>query len=63
MSSVLFTQAYYIHIWDEYSVKPVVYSCSDDKSEEAYEHLFRSLVDHAAEKKYCVKSIFNTNRF
>ena len=49
-SPALFTQAYYIHVWDEYSMKPIVYSCCEDKSQEGYEHLFRSLVDYAAQK-------------
>ena len=30
-------------------MKPVVYSCCEDKSQEDYEHLFRSLVDYAAQ--------------
>ena len=50
-SPTLFTQVYYIHVWDEYSMRPVVYSCCEDKSQEGYEHLFRSLVDYAAQKK------------
>ena len=50
-SPALFTQAYYIHVFDEYSIKPVVYACCEDKSQAGYDYLFRSLVDNAAEKK------------
>ena len=50
-SPALFTQAYYIHVFDEYSMKPVVYSCCEDKSRAGYDYLFRSLVGYAAEKK------------
>ena len=28
----LFTRACYIHVWDEYNMKAVVYSCCEDKS-------------------------------
>ena len=31
-------------------MKAVVYSCCEDKSQECYEHLFRSLVGYAAQK-------------
>ncbi|CAF1419324.1 unnamed protein product, partial [Rotaria sordida] len=50
-SPALFTQAYYIHVFDEYSMKPVVYACCEDKSQAGYDYLFRSLVGYAAEKK------------
>ena len=34
--SSLFSQAYYIHVWEEYSMKPMVYSCCQDKSQQTY---------------------------
>ena len=39
-SPTLFTQAYYIHVFDEYSMKPVVYACYEDKSQIGYDYLF-----------------------
>ena len=47
----LFTQVYYIHVCNEYSMKPVFYACCEDKSQAGYDYLFRSLVGYAAEKK------------
>ena len=35
-SSSLFSQAYYIHVWDEYSMKPMIYLCCQDKSQQIY---------------------------
>ncbi|CAF3341244.1 unnamed protein product [Rotaria socialis] len=51
----LFSQAYYIHVWDEYSMKPMVYSCLQDKSQETYINLFQSLVQYAEEKNVILK--------
>ena len=47
----LFTQVYYIHVFDEYNIKPVVYVCCEDKFQAGYDYLFRSSVGYAAEKK------------
>ncbi|CAF1062509.1 unnamed protein product, partial [Didymodactylos carnosus] len=49
-SPALFSQAYYIHVWDEYSMKPTVYACCEDKSQNGYTCLLRSLVSYAAQK-------------
>ncbi|CAF4475878.1 unnamed protein product [Didymodactylos carnosus] len=49
-SPALFSQAYYIHVWDEYSMKPIVYACCEDKSQSGYTCLLRSLVGYAAQK-------------
>ena len=49
-SPASFTQAYYRHVWVKYSMKSVVYSCCEDKSQDGYERLFRSLVDYAAQR-------------
>ena len=49
-SPALFTQTYYIHVWDEFSMKPIVYSCCEDKSEECYRELLQSLLIHATTK-------------
>ena len=49
-SPALFSQAYYIHVFDEYSMKPMVYSCCQDKSQQTYIHLYQSLVQYAATK-------------
>ena len=46
----LFTQAYYIHVWDEFSMKPVIFACCKDKSQEGYHRLFVSLVTYANTK-------------
>ena len=46
----LFTQAYCIHVFDEYSVKPVFYACCENKFQPGYDYLFRSLVGYAGEK-------------
>jgi hypothetical protein len=62
-SPALFTQSYYIHVWDEFSMKPIVYSCCEDKSEECYNELLQSLVTHVTKKKFCIKTIINLNRF
>ena len=35
-SPSLFSQAYYIHVWDEYSMKPMIYLCCQDKSQQIY---------------------------
>ena len=43
----LFTQAYYIHVWDEFSMKAVVFACCEDKSQEGYHRLFTSLITYA----------------
>ena len=51
MSPTLFTQAYYIHLFDEYSTKPVVYRCYEAQLQAGYDYLFRPLVTYAAEKK------------
>lgn len=50
-SPALFTQSYYIHVWDECSMKPVVYSCCDNKSEKCYLELLQTLLTHATKKK------------
>ena len=50
-SRPLFTRAHYIRVFNEYSMKPVVYGCCEDKSQAGYDYLFRSLVGYAAEKK------------
>ena len=42
---------YYIHVFDKYSMKPVVYACCEDKSQAGYDYLFRSLVGYAVGKK------------
>ena len=55
-SPALLTQVYYIHVFDEYSMKPVVYACCEDKSEVGYDYIFRSLVGYAAEKKFVLNS-------
>ena len=47
---------YYIHVFDEYSMKPVVYACCEDKSQADYDYLFRSLVGYAVEKKIVLHS-------
>ena len=55
-SPALFTQVYYIQVFDEYSMKPVVYACCEDKFQVGYDYLFRSLVGYAAEKKIVLNS-------
>jgi hypothetical protein len=54
-SPAMFSQAYYIHVWDEYSMKPMVYSCCQDKSQESYINLYQSLVQYAAKKNITLK--------
>ncbi|CAF2885444.1 unnamed protein product [Rotaria sp. Silwood2] len=49
-SPALFSQAYYIHVWDEYSMKPMVYSCCQDKSQQTYINLYQSLIQYATTK-------------
>ncbi|CAF4328575.1 unnamed protein product [Rotaria sp. Silwood2] len=49
-SSALFSQSYYLHVWDEFSMKPIVYSCCQDKSEECYHELLKSLLTYATKK-------------
>ena len=49
-SPTLFTQAYYFHAWDEFSMKPIIYSCCEDKSEEGYQVLLESLRTYAAKR-------------
>ena len=49
-SSASFSQPYYIHVWDEYSMKLMVYSCCQDKSQQMYINLYQSLVQFAATK-------------
>ena len=49
-SPSLFSQAYYIHVWDEYSMKAMVYSCCQDKSQQTYINLYQLLVQYAATK-------------
>ncbi len=51
----MFSQAYYIHVWDEYSMKPMVYSCCQDKSQKSYINLYQSLVQYAAKKNITLK--------
>ena len=46
----LFIQAYYIHMFDEYNMTPVVYACCEDKFQDGHDCLFRSLDGYAAEK-------------
>ncbi|CAF3764873.1 unnamed protein product [Rotaria magnacalcarata] len=46
-SPALFTQSYYFHVWDEFSMKPIIFSCCEDKSEESYRQLLQSLFTHA----------------
>ena len=48
---VLFTQLYCIHVWDEFSMKPIVYSCCKDNSEQCYHELLQSLLIHATKNK------------
>jgi hypothetical protein len=60
-SPAMFSQAYYIHVWDEYSMKPMVYSCCQDKSQESYINLYQSLVQYAAKKKYYFKTNLDIN--
>ncbi|CAF1545159.1 unnamed protein product [Rotaria sordida] len=50
-SPALFAQSYYIHVWDEFSMKSVIYSCCEDKKEECYHELLQSLLIHATKKK------------
>ncbi|CAF3431675.1 unnamed protein product [Rotaria sp. Silwood2] len=52
----LFTQAYYIHVWDEFSMKSVIFSCCEDKSQEGYHRLFTSLVIYANTKNISLNS-------
>jgi len=49
------SQAYYIYVWDEYSVKPMVHSCCQNKSQATYTNLFQSLVQYAATKNITLK--------
>ena len=49
-SPALFTQSYYIHVWDEFSMKPIIYSYCENKSEKCYHELLQSLLTHATEK-------------
>ena len=46
----LFMQAYYIRVWDEFSMKPVVFECCEDKSQGGYHRLFISLVTYGNTK-------------
>ena len=46
----LLKYVYYILVWDEYCMKPVVYSCCEYKLQEGYERLFRSLIDYSTRK-------------
>ncbi|CAF0781643.1 unnamed protein product [Didymodactylos carnosus] len=55
-SPALFSQAYYIHVWDEHSIKPIVYSCCEDKSQNGYICLPGSLVGYAAQKSIVLNS-------
>ncbi|CAF1086026.1 unnamed protein product [Rotaria sordida] len=50
-SPALFSQSYYLHIWDEFSMKTIVYSCCQDKSEECYHELLKLLLTYATTKK------------
>ena len=43
-------RAYYIHVWDEFRMKPVVFARCEDKSQEGYHRLFTSLVTYANTK-------------
>ncbi|CAF0968541.1 unnamed protein product [Rotaria magnacalcarata] len=49
-SPALFTQSYYRHVWDEFSMKPIIYSCCENKSEKCYRELLQSLLTHAEKK-------------
>ena len=49
-SPALFTQSYYIHVWDEFSMKPIIYSCCENKSGKCYHELLQSLLTHATKK-------------
>ena len=62
-SPALFTQSYYIYVWDEFSMKPIVYLCCEDKSEQRYHELLQSLLIHATKNMNCIKSIINLSRF
>ncbi|CAF1093188.1 unnamed protein product [Rotaria sordida] len=62
-SPALFSQSYYLHVWNEFSMKPIVYSCCQDKSEECYHELLKLLLTYTTKKKYYIKSIINFNRF
>jgi hypothetical protein len=35
-SPALFTQSYYIHVWGDFSMKLIVYSSCEDKTEACY---------------------------
>ena len=63
MLSTLFTQAYYMHMFNEYSMKPVVYTCCKDKFQADYNYLFQSLVGFTAEKKIVLNSKFMLMNF
>ena len=52
-----------IHVWDEFNMKPVIFSYYEDKSQESYHRLFRSLVTYANTKKSLFKSTINLKRF
>ena len=54
-SPALFTQSYYIHVWDEFSMKPLVYSSCEDKTEKCYHELLQSLVIYAAKKNVALR--------
>jgi len=60
-SPALFSQSYYIHIWNEFSMKPIVHSCCEEKSENVIMNYFNHYI--YATKKYRIKSIINLNRF
>ena len=62
-SPALFTESYYIHVWDELSMKPIIYSCCENKSEKCYHELLQSLLTHATKKKYFIKSIIINDVF
>ncbi|CAF3222493.1 unnamed protein product [Rotaria socialis] len=46
ISSALFTQSYYIHVWDKFIKKSIFLSCDQDKPEGCYHELYQSLVTY-----------------
>ena len=49
-SPALFSQEFYIHVWNEYSMKPMVYLCCQDKLQQTCINLYQSLVQYATTK-------------
>ncbi|CAF1383740.1 unnamed protein product [Rotaria sordida] len=49
-SPALFARSYYIYVWDEYSMKPIIYSCYENKSEKCCHELLESLFVHVKKR-------------